>query len=235
VQRVRLLVSVRDAHEAQLALAGGADLIDVKEPSAGSLGAAEPATIAAVLDSVAGRVPVSAALGELFGDASSRVDPRRLDPRVRFAKVGLAGAARRADWREVWRAALGQLPSGVASVAVVYADWQKINAPSPGELLAATAELGCAAVLVDTFDKSAGHLLDHWPAADLIAFLDEVRRNGRLAVVGGSVTAKLVPTIAAFRPDYIAVRGAVCSGERTAALDAERVADFAGILRAVHD
>ena len=34
----KLLVSVRDAAEAIDALAGGADLIDVKEPLAGSLG-----------------------------------------------------------------------------------------------------------------------------------------------------------------------------------------------------
>ena len=34
----RLLVSVRSAEEAEIALAGGADVIDVKEPRRGALG-----------------------------------------------------------------------------------------------------------------------------------------------------------------------------------------------------
>jgi uncharacterized protein (UPF0264 family) len=60
-----LLVSVRSAAEAEAALAGGAALIDVKEPARGSLGRADEAVIRAVLGAVAGRRPVSAALGEL--------------------------------------------------------------------------------------------------------------------------------------------------------------------------
>ena len=53
----RLLVSVRSAEEAADAVSAGADLIDVKEPSAGSLGAATPEVVAAVMEAVAGRRP----------------------------------------------------------------------------------------------------------------------------------------------------------------------------------
>ena len=60
-----LLVSVRSADEARAALAGGADVIDIKEPGRGPLGRADEATWRAVRAEVAGRVPVSAALGEL--------------------------------------------------------------------------------------------------------------------------------------------------------------------------
>src|SRR3954451_22237023 len=59
-----LLVSVRGADEVPAALEGGADLIDVKEPARGPLGMAEAEVVAAVLDRVDARVPVSAALGE---------------------------------------------------------------------------------------------------------------------------------------------------------------------------
>ena len=61
----RLLVSVRDASEALAALAGGADIIDVKEPTRGSLGMADGDAVAGVVEAVGERVPVSAALGEL--------------------------------------------------------------------------------------------------------------------------------------------------------------------------
>ena len=41
---MRLLVSVVDAAEARLAVAGGVDIVDVKNPAEGSLGAPAPAT-----------------------------------------------------------------------------------------------------------------------------------------------------------------------------------------------
>ncbi|MEX0885938.1 MAG: (5-formylfuran-3-yl)methyl phosphate synthase, partial [Phycisphaeraceae bacterium] len=43
--RPGLLVSVRNVAEARAAMAGGADVIDIKEPAAGALGAASPTTI----------------------------------------------------------------------------------------------------------------------------------------------------------------------------------------------
>src|SRR5690242_18461623 len=67
---MKLLVSVRSAAEAQAALTGGASLIDVKEPARGSLGRADAATLTDVLRMVAGRRPVSAALGELPKEGS---------------------------------------------------------------------------------------------------------------------------------------------------------------------
>ncbi len=84
----KLLVSVRSAAEAQQAFFGGADLIDVKEPDRGPLGAADADVIAEVARFVAGRRPTSAALGEL-------VEGRRLPTALglSFAKLGLAGCA----------------------------------------------------------------------------------------------------------------------------------------------
>src|SRR4029077_9754602 len=61
-----LLVSVRSAAEAREALSGGADVIDVKDPSHGPLGMARQGVIDEVLSVVAGKVHVSAALGELI-------------------------------------------------------------------------------------------------------------------------------------------------------------------------
>src|SRR3712207_4897772 len=69
-RRCQLLVSVRSAEEAEAALAGGADLIDVKEPRGGSLGRAEDWVLAGVLRRVSGRRPVSAAMGGLRGQES---------------------------------------------------------------------------------------------------------------------------------------------------------------------
>src|SRR5688572_22177610 len=88
-----LLVSVRSAEEAVAALAGGADVIDVKEPNRGPLGAADPQTIAEIVRVVRGRVPVTAAAGELL-DAGERGATRPVESLlsgVSLFKIGLRG------------------------------------------------------------------------------------------------------------------------------------------------
>ena len=60
-----LLVSVRSAAEARAALLGGADLIDVKEPLRGSLGAADADRLREISEVVSGQLTLSAAWGEL--------------------------------------------------------------------------------------------------------------------------------------------------------------------------
>lgn len=92
----RLLVSVRDCVEAQAALDGGADIIDVKDPGTGPLGFAGFETICRISRLVDDRVPVSAAFGECCdwqGTATGQFrfpqKPLRHGPSL--GKLGLAG------------------------------------------------------------------------------------------------------------------------------------------------
>ena len=62
---MRLLVSVVSAREARGALAGGADIIDVKDPRHGALGAPSPRVLSEVVAEVGADAPVSVALGDL--------------------------------------------------------------------------------------------------------------------------------------------------------------------------
>lgn len=230
----KLLVSVRDSQEALAALEGGADLIDVKEPHRGALGAADAEIIQAVVHAIAGRVPTSAALGELV-DLAETVDESvarraRQLPATDFAKVGLAGCVRYDDWPQRWREALAQLPPETQRVAVVYADWQSCGAPDPFAVLRHAVTLECRAVLVDTFDKSRGGLVDLWSPTELARFLTAIRTERLLAVVGGSLHAGTIPSVAALRPDYIAVRGAACRGDRTGQVDATLVRQLANLV-----
>src|SRR5262245_20705546 len=94
-----LLVSVRDVAEVGPALEGGAALIDVKEPANGALGRASAEVCAQVVAAVAGRAPVSAALGELLDGGAD------CPAGVAYAKYGLAGCLRREDWRPLLLAA----------------------------------------------------------------------------------------------------------------------------------
>jgi uncharacterized protein (UPF0264 family) len=226
----KLLVSVRDVAEARTALDVGVDLLDLKEPSRGPLGAVDAATVAEVVEFVAGRVPVSLALGELL-ELPTPVDPSlAVSRQLTYLKVGLAGCASQPDWLPRWRALLDVQPSTVAPVAVVYADAASVHAPGTDEVIEAAASVGCRTVLVDTATKDGRGLLDHWPAAVLRSFIADVQRRAWTCVVGGSLTTATIPAVADCGPDYIAVRGAACRDSRRGPLDAARLRDVRAAL-----
>jgi uncharacterized protein (UPF0264 family) len=225
--KTRLLVSVRNRQEAEEALAGGADLIDVKEPSRGSLGMADPAVWREVADAVAGRAPLSVALGEL---RDFRGGKQPCLSSFQFAKLGLAGCAAIDDWPARWASALESFPPHVGRVAVSYADWRQAEAPPPRAVVEAGRTLGCRAWLIDTCAKHAGGLLDHVSIEELSDLIAFARRGGMLTVLAGSLTLESIPRVLPLSPDYIAVRGAVCRGGREGVLNRDLVRRLVGML-----
>jgi uncharacterized protein (UPF0264 family) len=223
----KLLVSVRNAAEARIALGNGADLIDVKEPLRGPLGAADPATIDTVVAEVAGRVPTSAALGELL--SADRISAPHAG-RVDYAKFGLAGCLGASDWAARLQAAVESLPKRVVAVAVAYADWKSARAPDPWEVLSRAQSIGCQVLLVDTFDKHAGPLCQHIARAELARLIATARKREMMCVVAGSLDLNAINDILPLEPDYVGVRGAVCSGGRTGKLDAARLRRVADVV-----
>jgi uncharacterized protein (UPF0264 family) len=228
-----LLVSVRSAAEALTALAGGADVIDVKEPNQGSLGAADDETISAIVRAIGGRAPVSAALGELVDliDSPNHDATRTLVDGLALFKIGLARCAKLNDWQTRWRHAIETMAStpsnGTAqAVAVVYADWRAAQSPSPQDILSVAVGHRCPALLIDTWDKSAGTLFDHWRAGDLQGFITEVRSRDISVVLAGSLTLQNVTSAAQLGPDLVAVRTAACEGGRAGTVSETKVREL---------
>jgi len=223
-----LLVSVRSVKEAIDAMHGGANLVDVKEPRHGSLGAASPQTWTAIVNQCRGRVPVSIALGELIDpDLSRRLTAL---PTAGFAKIGLAGCRHLRDWPSRWCRALERMPRETRSVAVTYADAPVVSAPDPREISRLARQLGCHAVLWDTGQKTKGNLLQHVPVGSLRHHVDQARQAGLIVVLAGSLTLDDLPRLQPLSPHFIAVRGAVCESGRNGVLSRQRVAQWADAL-----
>ncbi len=224
-----LLVSVRSAAEAVAALAGGADVIDVKEPDHGPLGAADPDTMTEILCVVRGQVLVTAAAGELL-DTGTRGAMRiveSLPSGISLCKIGLHGCRDVPGWDELWSLAVarGRAQANPAGpVAVVYADWLTARAPTPLEVLRIAVRLGCSALLIDTWDKFAGNLFEHWSLGKLDRFIAQVRARRMAVVLAGSLSGSSLTTAAQLAPDLVAVRGAACENGRRGTIVAERVA-----------
>ncbi|MBB76932.1 MAG: hypothetical protein CMJ75_20700 [Planctomycetaceae bacterium] len=213
-----LLVSVRSAFEARLAYQGGADIIDVKEPHLGSLGAATAKVWSEVYDTIDQRVPVSIALGELREDHLSC--PARP---FAFAKIGLAGCQRLQGWQSKWMRRMQSLDPATDRVAVAYADWRAAGSPHPDDVLGFAVEFGCAALLVDTYQKKSGDLFSSLGNRFLRNLVEQARRQRLVTVLAGSLRGRSYDAALALQPGYVAVRGAACATERTARIDGERV------------
>jgi (5-formylfuran-3-yl)methyl phosphate synthase len=229
---IRLLVSVRDASEALEAALGGADVIDVKEPRLGSLGAASPETHKAVHDAVRSRygtrahreILLSSACGELL-ERNGNANPGQLDGYA-FAKIGLAGCSEAKNWQSLWCNWMEGLPDHVAPVAVMYADYAAARAPNPAQILRVAESTAARTLLVDTCMKSNGDLFTSMPGAELTGIVHAARGLGFRIVLAGSISFAQITTALQFEPDWIAVRGAVCRSGRESILDRDLVKQF---------
>jgi uncharacterized protein (UPF0264 family) len=227
----QLLVSVRDAAEGEAAVAGGAGLVDVKEPSRGPLGRADAATIAAVIEAVAGRVPVSAALGELRDCPLAGV-AAEFPAGLTFVKWGLAGLANTA-WPRLLLNARYYVPTRIAAVA--YADGDRAHAPSPAAVVDFARRYGrrsrVRAVLFDTFHKDGSTLLDWLPLDELSTLVAACRRTGLTVALAGSLTTATIDRLRGVAPDWFAIRGSACEGGRDGRVCDQRVRELADLVR----
>jgi uncharacterized protein (UPF0264 family) len=225
----KLLVSVRDAAEAEAALAGGADLIDVKEPANGPLGRADFATIAEVVKTVAGRVPISAALGELRDCPLVRVGIE-LPEGVEYVKWGLAGLLRQ-KWAHHFQVAHLFLWAGRRVVAVAYADWVPAESPRPADVVAYARDHNIGAILLDTYQKGGTTLLDWLSVAEIAALVETCRESGVPVALAGSLGVAEIERLLPLAPDWFAVRGAACAGGRGGRVEESRVRALAELIR----
>lgn len=212
-----LLISVRSEAEALVALEGEADIIDIKEPRTGALGAAPLETVCAIVKAAGGRRPVSATLGDIPLSKAAEAACVTAATGVDYVKTGAfpddAGGAN--------LSALAPLAAlGVRLILVLFADL----APD-FELVGRAAAAGFRGVMLDTAVKGRGGLRAHLSHADIAGFLAEARRHRLLAGLAGSLKAADIAPLSTLQPDILGFRGAACAGEtREGTLDAGAVA-----------
>jgi uncharacterized protein (UPF0264 family) len=225
-----LLVSVRSAEEVSAALAGGADIIDAKEPARGSLGAVDPEVLSAIAARTPGSVPLSVALGDCATEEEVRcaVSAVRLPKRSApvYLKLGFAGIASADRVVRLLRAAVATATASVLDpdiVGVAYGDHRAAATLSPEGVLRAAVAARAAGLLIDTFRKDGRRLLDHLPLGRLSALSVSARTAGLLFAVAGSLDLDAIARLAPIA-DVLGVRGAACRGGRTGTVTSERVA-----------
>lgn len=221
-----LLASVRDLAEAELAWAGGAELVDLKDPDRGALGAWPEAELRRAVARLGDRAVLSATTGDLPMEPPGLVAAARATAAagVAYIKVGFFAGGDHAACAEALAAVAAD---GARLVAVLMADQR----PDLG-LLPRLAAAGFAGVMLDTADKRTGGLRRHLDQATLARFVATAQSQGLLCGLAGSLGLADIPPLVALTPDYLGFRGALCHGDRTGALDPAALARVREVLQA---
>jgi len=254
-------VSVRNPDEALVAVRGGADIIDVKEPANGALGRASFSVIRSIAETLAAHsasvtsfsiggcgdaapgIAISVALGEvrewLNCAASKDNDERSFLGAVRpqYLKLGLAGLCPGGEtssaWTDSWKRIRDQFSGHHSWVAVAYADHVRSDSPCVEDVCSAAAKSGCRVLLIDTFEKDGSNLLDFLTASQLGRIKSRTSDAGMQLALAGRITERQLPILLPLEPEIIAVRGAVCeAGFRTAAISEAKVRSFVAAMDA---
>lgn len=200
-----MLASVRNLEEAKLVYQGGADIIDLKEPNQGALGATPLTEIHRVVDDLWEKCIISATIGDLPADAAeiNKQIMQTAETGVDYVKVGMFSE------RHIETC----LPSlihctnkGIAIIAVFFADMEfdvdyAINVASSARL---------KGVMLDTARKGSGSLIVHKNILQLEYFVNRANQKDLLTGLAGSLSIEDVPNLLKASPDYIGFRTALC-------------------------
>lgn len=229
---MQLLVSPSSIEEAKSSLS--ADIIDVKKPSEGSLGANFPWIIREIKN-LAGKKPVSAAIGDneykpgsaalsAYGAAHAGAD---------YVKVGLMfdGVDRaREVITAVNTAVKREFPEKYVVIAA-YADFERLGTISPFAISQLVADAGADVAMIDTGIKDGKSTFEFMDEERLTRFTEQNRELGLQTALAGSLKFEDLDALKRINPEIIGVRGMVCGGDRTATIRAELVEKAVEMLR----
>ena len=235
---MKLLISPTNEQEASQAIAGGADIIDVKNPQEGSLGANFPWVIKKIREITPKNIEVSCTLGEVpnlpgsislaaLGAASLGVD---------YVKVGLFGlkTPEQAIYllENVCQAAKTCNPK-IKVVAAGYADAKRIASVDPQLIPEIASKAHVDVAMLDTAIKDGKTLFDFLTEKKLKEFVDSTHRLGLEAALAGSLRKQDLPTVYDLGADVAGLRGAACTNSNRVSgeLKKELVQELVAIVK----
>jgi uncharacterized protein (UPF0264 family)/CheY-like chemotaxis protein len=212
-----MLASVNSVEEALQALSANVDIIDLKQPALGALGALETVLVKTIVNEINGRCPVSATIGdlpmqpELVGQAVQAMAETGVD----YVKIGFFPGG---DWQKTVEK-LATLSQTTNLIAVLFADNQPDFA-----IIDSLKNAGFKGVMLDTMDKSRGSLTQVMTKTDIARFAGLAKDHALLCGLAGSLRLDDVAELMPYQPDYLGFRGALCVDQnRTAQLNASSI------------
>ena len=237
---MKVLISPVSLEEARMVVAGGADIIDIKNVEEGSLGAQPPWVIEEVVREFQGSgLMCSATLGDLpykpgtaalaaYGASKSGVD---------YVKAGLHGVSTYEQALKMMSyvvRAIRSVREDILAVASGYADFRRFGGVSYADVVRAAKDAKADVVMLDTAIKDGKNLFDAMTVEEIGEFVQLGHDANMIVALAGSVKQDHLAELAATGCDIVGIRGAVCdSADRTRGITKELVEQFMAYAREV--
>jgi len=212
------LASVQSLDEAKAILPSLPDILDMKDPSKGALGALSIDIVVDVINMIDKRCLTSATVGDLAMDADliANAITNMAMSGVDYVKVGLFPDPDVATCIVKLENVIKNLKAPV--IAVLFADKSYEQ-----ELIDLLKEAGFYGVMIDTAVKNGQGLLDHWSTDRLSYFVESVQQQKMICGLAGALTFNDITLLKPLDADYLGFRSALCEQQRTNTLQLELV------------
>lgn len=213
----KMLASVKNLEEALMVLEAGVDIIDLKEPDHGALGALDTDVVEDIVKAIDKRCLVSATIGDLpmQPDVIFFATKVMAGTGVDYVKIGFFPEG---DWGgTIYK--LSALTDQHKLIAVLFAD-----AEPDFTVVRALKAAGFKGVMIDTLDKGKGSLTKLLDGEAIAEFIRKARSLSLLTGLAGSLRESDIPGLLVYKPHYLGFRGALCHGsQRTKRLNKSSV------------
>lgn len=199
-----MLASVNSVAEALLVLSVTVDIIDLKQPASGALGALDIELVKQIVNGIDGRCTVSATIGDLpmRPDLVFNAAKTMSETGVDYIKIGFFPDG---DWLETVNKLSILSQQNIALIAVLFADIQPDLT-----IVDSLKDAGFTGIMLDTMDKQNGSLMQVMDKTKIGRFVRLAKARHLLCGLAGSLKLQDIPVLMPYQPDYLGFRGALC-------------------------
>jgi uncharacterized protein (UPF0264 family) len=205
LNKTKWLASVKSLKEAQSLNECLPDILDMKQPAQGALGALPLDVVKDVVKWASGRCLTSATVGDLPMQVQF-IEPaimKMAGTGVDYVKIGLFGGDEQAACLNALAPVIQQLNTPV--IAVLFADRHYET-----DVITQVLKAGFSGVMIDTAEKNGRSLLDLWSVDALTKFVNTVKNAQRLCGLAGALRIEDIASLRDLQPDYLGFRSALC-------------------------
>ena len=219
----QLLISVKNIEETLIALNAGVDIIDLKDPENGALGAVDLALSAQIVAKILyynqfnmmrslnfSPILTSATVGEQHVDLNALMKSilQRVAMNVDIIKVAVSNLEALPNWQVKFNTQeIAKVKANAKLVAVFFAD-QEVNLT----LLETLSKMGFYGAMLDTSIKQQD-LLTVYTKQALQIFTQTCKKNALKSGLAGSLKLQHIECLSEINPFYIGFRGGVCESD----------------------
>jgi uncharacterized protein (UPF0264 family) len=237
---LKLLISPVDEKEAEEVIAGGANILDVKNPKEGALGANFPWIIKRIRQITPKNIEVSCTLGDVpnLPGATSLAALGAATTGVDYIKAGLYGLKTKEEAVYLMQSvakAVRDYNSSIKVVATGYADARRVGSVNPMLIPDIAHEAEADIAMIDTAIKDGKNLFAFLTINQLRNFVNAAHDRGLEAALAGSLRKEDLSAVYALGADVVGLRGAACThGDRVdGRITRETVRELVEVVRRI--